>query len=51
VQDDPRRPGQVPLLHLANDRRIEFDVLDAGAMQFIGNPDDLCARRWDRITA
>jgi hypothetical protein len=51
VQDDPRKPGQVSLLHLANDWLIKFDILDAGTLQFIADPNDVQARRWDRITA
>jgi hypothetical protein len=51
VQDDPREDGQVALFHIAHDADLGFDFLDAGDLLFFGAPDDIRARRWDRLTA
>ena len=45
VQDDPRDPGDINLLHFA---AVEF--ADGGALQFYGTADAISARDWDRIT-
>jgi hypothetical protein len=45
VQDDPRDPGDINLLHFA---AVEF--ADGGALQFYGPADAIKARDWDRIT-
>ena len=50
VQDDPRERGETSLLHLVQDGRIGFSFLDAGSVHFFAAPDDVRARRWDRVT-
>jgi uncharacterized protein YwqG len=52
VQDDPREPGQVVLLHVADDSEVGFgfDFMDAGDIHFLGTPEDIRARRWDQLT-
>jgi hypothetical protein len=49
-QDDPRRPGQIVLLHLADDPDLSFMVMDAGDLHFLGTPQDIQAMRWDQLT-
>jgi hypothetical protein len=44
VQDDPRGPDQVVLLHLAADRDIALYILDGGDLQILGTPAQITAR-------
>jgi hypothetical protein len=50
AQDDPRDEGDIALFHIDSD---EFDIgfLDGGDLLFFLSPQDLAARRWDRVTA
>jgi Domain of unknown function (DUF1963) len=50
VQDDPRKPGQLVLFHIADDTELEFSFIDAGDIHFLGTPEDIKARRWDQLT-
>ncbi len=50
VQDDPRRPGQIVLFHIADDPDLAFSFIDAGDIHFLGAPEDIKACRWDRLT-
>jgi hypothetical protein len=50
VQDDPRRAGEVSLLHLVDDWRLEFSFLDAGSVHFYAPEADVRAARWNRVT-
>jgi hypothetical protein len=50
MQDDPRAPGQVSLLHVGWDPDLGFEFLDAGVLTFYGDAADVAAGRWDRLT-
>jgi hypothetical protein len=50
VQEDPREPGEVSLLHMGSDEELGFDFLDLGDITFYGDPDDVRAGRWERLT-
>jgi hypothetical protein len=48
VQEDPRKDGDVAVLHLGDDALGGF--LDAGDLLFYGATEDVRAGRWDRLT-
>jgi len=52
VQEDPREPGQIVLLHVAGDNELGFwlDFLDAGDIHFLGTPEAIRGGRWDQLT-
>jgi hypothetical protein len=50
VQDDPRQPGQIVLFHIADDPALDFSIMDAGDIHFLGTPQDIEALRWDQLT-
>jgi hypothetical protein len=51
VQEDPRAPGEINLLHLDYDEELGFMYGDAGDVTFYGTAEDIRAARWDRIKA
>jgi hypothetical protein len=50
VQEDPREPGQVNVLHIGYDEALGFEFLDAADLTFFGDADDVAAERWERLT-
>lgn len=50
LQEDPREPGEASLLHVGWDEELGFDFLDAGDLTFHGDPADVRAGRWERLT-
>ena len=50
VQEDPRKPGQIVLFHIAEIPGLDFAIMDAGDIHFLGTPDTVQARRWDQLT-
>jgi hypothetical protein len=50
VQDDPREPGQVSLLHVGWDEALRFEFLDGGDLTFYADAGDVRAGRWERLT-
>ena len=51
VQEDPREPGEINLLHLDWDEELGFTYGDAGDVTFYGAAEDIRAGRWDRVKA
>jgi uncharacterized protein YwqG len=51
VQEDPREPGEINLLHLDYDDELNFMYGDAGDVTFYGAAEDIRAGRWDRVKA
>jgi hypothetical protein len=51
VQEDPREPGEINVLHLDWDEELGFMYGDAGDVMFYAAAEDIRAERWDRIKA
>ena len=49
VQEDPRAPGEINLLHLDYDQELNFMYGDAGDVTFYGAADDIRNGHWDRV--
>jgi hypothetical protein len=50
VQEDPRAPGDVNVLHIGWDEALGFEFLDAGDLTLHGCAADVRAGRWERLT-
>lgn len=49
VQEDPREPGQINVLHMGWDEQLGFEFLDGGDITFYGDGADVEAGRWERL--